>query len=390
MGIEKMIPGPKVVVSSAGIGYAYQVALASQKSGMLHLFVTGALSNYSGAEIDPRLVKRMWVPGVMNRIFTYLPRANLQPWTYWITDNLFDRLAHPFTLEADIFHFFNHSGLYSLRKMPEKGFISIVQRDSAHPVTQHNLINEEYEKFQIRRPIANQSVLDKSVEEIQAADYVLVPSDFVRKTMLENGVSDNKILQIPLGFHSSRFVEGLKRDTTFRVVYAGALSLQKGIPYLLDAFNRINIPDSELVLVGKPAPEIFPFLRRYENKFQHIRFVRQEKLATVFQQASVFVIASIQDGCPAVVHEAAACGLPVIVSENVGTTIRDGVDGFVVPARSSEAIAEKIIYLYNHPGDCRSMGQSARRHVQQFTWDKYHDELSSHYASIWQRHHSTG
>ena len=381
--------GPKVVVSSAGIGYAYQVALASQKAGILRWFVTGALSNYTSAELDPRRVKRLWVPGVMNRAFTYIPRAKLQPWTYWVTDNIFDLLAYQYAREADIFHFFNHSGLYSLNKMLANGIVSIVQRDSAHPVVQHNLMHEEYENFGIRRPIGNQAVLDKSVSEIDAADYVLVPSDYVGRTMSEQGVPDSKILKIPLGFHPSRFLPGQKRDTTFRVVYAGALSLQKGIPYLLEAFTRLNIPDSELLLVGNPTPDVVAVLSRYSDKFRHLPFVRQGNLASIFQQASVFVIASIQDGCPAVVHEAAACGLPVIVSENVGTTIRDGLDGFIVPVRSAEAITEKLLYLYQHPEICRAMGAAARCHVQQFTWDSYHSELAGHYDAIWDRYRST-
>ena len=375
-------------MSSAGIGYAYQVALASQKSGILHRFVTGALSNYTGAAIDADRVKRLWLPGVINRAFTYLPSTNLQPWTYRITDNLFDRLAYRHVREADIFHFFNHSGLYSLRKMSAHLPISVVQRDSAHPIMQNNLINEEYDCFGLRRPVANQAVLDKSVAEINSADYVLVPSEFVKRSMSDHGVPDSKILQVPLGFNSSRFVPGIKRDATFRVVYAGALSLQKGVQYLIEAFVSLNIPNSELLLVGKPAPDIMAVLRRHEMSFRHIPFVRHNNLPSVLQQASVFVIASIQDGCPAVVHEAAACGLPVIVSENVGTTIRDGIDGFVVPVRSPDAIADKLMHFHQHPEERRAMGESARQHVQQFTWDNYHVALARHYTSIWDQHQS--
>ena len=62
----------------------------------------------------------------------------------------------------------------------------------------------------------------------------------------------------------------------------------------------------------------------------------QEELAALYNTASVFVLPSLQDGFGMVVYEAAACGLPVIVTENVGAAIRDGQDGFVVPIRDPE------------------------------------------------------
>jgi hypothetical protein len=97
----------------------------------------------------------------------------------------------------------------------------------------------------------------------------------------------------------------------------------------------------------------------------------------------VFVLPSLQDGFGMVVYEAAACGLPVIVSENVGAAIRNGQDGFIVPIRDPAALAEKLIYLYQHPAERQRMGQTARAYVSRFTWEHYQDELIGHYREIW-------
>ena len=109
----------------------------------------------------------------------------------------------------------------------------------------------------------------------------------------------------------------------------------------------------------------------------------QSELARYYQQASVFVLPSIQDGFGMVVYEAAACGLPVIVTENVGASIRDGLDGFVVPIRDVDALVRKMNYLYEHPMESAAMGQSALNYVQQFTWENYHRELIGHYKQMW-------
>ena len=55
-------------------------------------------------------------------------------------------------------------------------------------------------------------------------------------------------------------------------------------------------------------------------------------------------------------------GVAVICSDSVGAKdlVRDNVDGFVIPSRDTEKLKEKILYLYENPDICLSMGRSAR------------------------------
>jgi glycosyltransferase involved in cell wall biosynthesis len=75
-----------------------------------------------------------------------------------------------------------------------------------------------------------------------------------------------------------------------------------------------------------------------------------------------------------------ACGLPVIVTENVGARdlVEEGKNGFVVPIRSPEAIAERLRFLYQNPEVARSMGEHARATVLDgYSWQDYGDRLAS-------------
>ncbi len=83
-----------------------------------------------------------------------------------------------------------------------------------------------------------------------------------------------------------------------------------------------------------------------------------------------------------VVYEAAACGLPVIWTRNVGAALRDSKDGFEIPIADAHALAEKILLLYENEVQRREMGQSAQQYVQQFTWQNYHREVIAHYDSM--------
>lgn len=76
-----------------------------------------------------------------------------------------------------------------------------------------------------------------------------------------------------------------------------------------------------------------------------------------------------------VVAEAAAMGLPVIITENVGAPIRDGQDGYIVPIRDVEALMDRILRLYEDEQLRAEMGRSARAYIQRFTWERYYEGL---------------
>jgi glycosyltransferase involved in cell wall biosynthesis len=83
--------------------------------------------------------------------------------------------------------------------------------------------------------------------------------------------------------------------------------------------------------------------------------------------------------------QAMACGLPVICTSNTGGAdiVREGQDGFIVPIRDVNALKEKILYFYEHPDACTTMGESARARVQAgFSWSDYGHKMISAYQKI--------
>jgi len=373
---------PKVIISSAGVFHAYHLARGAQSGGYLHRFITSLYSRYETG-LDRSRVVQIRLPAYLSRMMSALPGEYARALSYYFGDNLYDWLARRYAGDGDIFHFFNHQGLYSLRVAKRQGAITIVERSSAHPTYQHELLFEEYARYGLRYPSVYRLLHDKHLVEYGEADYIMVASEFVRRTMVEAGVPSEKLVRVHLGFDPTRFRPGEKRDDVFRVMYAGRITLQKGVQYLLQAFSQLDIPRSELVLTGEIEPDGKVFLPAFEGKFRHVRYLPQVEFAKSYQQASVFVLPSLQDGFGMVVYEAAACGIPIIVTENVGATIRDGQDGFVVPIRDAEALARKLTYLYEHPRERIAMGRAARDYVQQFTWENYHRELVNHYGTIW-------
>ena len=77
-----------------------------------------------------------------------------------------------------------------------------------------------------------------------------------------------------------------------------------------------------------------------------------------------------------------ASGLPVITTENSGSVVRHGLDGFIIPIRDSDAIRDTILYFFENRHMLRNMGANAAENVKTYAWKKYRDSLMQIYNGI--------
>jgi glycosyltransferase involved in cell wall biosynthesis len=99
-------------------------------------------------------------------------------------------------------------------------------------------------------------------------------------------------------------------------------------------------------------------------------------------QASVFAFPSLDEGSALVTYEAMAAGLPVIATPNAGSLVRDSIDGYLIPIRNSEALAERIEFFYHYPHQAVEMGRNGQERVGEFTWERYGEELVKAYIKM--------
>ena len=74
--------------------------------------------------------------------------------------------------------------------------------------------------------------------------------------------------------------------------------------------------------------------------------------------------------------------LPVVCTENAGSVVRDGIDGFIVPIRDGTAIAKAITTLADNVGMRAAMSESAVARAADFTVDRYGKRLLSALSSL--------
>ena len=290
---------------------------------------------------------------------------------------LFDNfVAKHIDYTADLFFYDITSGLNSLRKAKEKGMRTIVQEQMAHPVYNRNLIIDECRRFNlgIATELMNSEMAERRIKVLEESDSIIALSTSITKRSLEIfGIPSEKVHVVPLGVDTTVFKpQKVKCIDKFRVLFVGNGTLIKGVPYLLEAWKKLALKDAELIICGIQNDK---FLDRYKTDI-NFRAVGRVPVLDYYKKATLFVLPSLSDAFSRAVLEAMASGLPVIISEGVGARdiIDDEVDGYIVPIRDSDAIAERIDYLFRNRDKIIEMGNSARLKAEQYTWDKYGHE----------------
>lgn len=300
--------------------------------------------------------------------------------------NFFGRWCAKQIKKDDIVVAWGISALPIIRRAKKLGIITVLERGSSHVLYQTKIMKEECEKYNLEVTLNSQELIERELREYEEADYISIPSLFVKRTFLEQGIPEQKLIQVPYGVELSHFKQVVKKDSIFRIIHCGGITLRKGVHYLLQAFYELNLPDVELWLIGGMSDEIKPFLKKYDNgKVFHKGPFPQRELYKYYSQGSVFVMMSIEDGFGIVIPQAMACGLPAICSSNTGgeDIMRNGKDGFIIPIRNVEILKEKLLYFYKNPVICKRMGKSAKKRVSQgFTWDDYGRKMIVEYRKV--------
>jgi glycosyltransferase involved in cell wall biosynthesis len=321
-----------------------------------------------------------------------LPKS-VFPWppselNVWLADRLISKWVAP----GAIFHGCTAMCLASLAAAKRQGVITLVESASRHPRHWKQTRLEEGERIGVPArdtiKVLDEMLLRRRDEEFKLCDRIVVPSTAAQRSFAEMGYAE-KTEVVPLGVNADFFVPrraDAQPSSPFRVCYVGRVEAAKGIGYLLQAWKRLALPRAELVLVGEVKDEMKPFLKTYANC--NVRFtgvLPPQELAHCYHESTVSVFPSPNEGFGMVLLEAMASGLPTIGTDMTGAVdcMKNRKDGIIVPARNVDALADAILWCYQHPEESRVMGRAARARIErEFTLEHYNQRIIALYRSL--------
>jgi glycosyltransferase involved in cell wall biosynthesis len=378
----------KVCIGSPGRFHGFDLARQMSRLGHLEQLYTA----YPRYKVDglrrkdvstfPWLVVPTMVAGRVGfgRLARRLNLAAIESYDNWMAHSL---------RPCDVFHSLSSFAQRSHRVARERyGAATVCDRAGAHVLGWEEILREEHDLQGVHFEATDARVVERELDEYEYSDLITVPSRFALSTFVQRGVPLSKLRQVAYGvdlamFHPEPHLHGAQReDGRFRILFVGAISLRKGVQHLLEAVRRSAIPAVDVWLVGPVESSARPVLARYEGLFRHLGIIPRAELHRYYSQASVFVLPSLAEGIALVQAQAMACGVPVIATANAGAEdlYSDGVEGFIVPIRSPEAIRDKIVYLYENPAERQRMAAAALARVRSLGgWNSYGERMAACY-----------
>jgi glycosyltransferase involved in cell wall biosynthesis len=172
-----------------------------------------------------------------------------------------------------------------------------------------------------------------------------------------------------------RAARGIAPDPML-IVFSAKLVERKDPMTLLRAFELMHHRDrAELLFVGDGVlrPELERYARERGLRVHFAGFVNQRELPKEYGMSDVFVLPSLVEPRGAVINEAMACGLPVIVTDrcgSIGDIVQEGDNAFIYPAGDAAALASRLDALAADRDLRLKMAQRSREIIGDWTFGR--------------------
>jgi starch synthase len=382
----------KVVISTNGKYHAFDLARELYRIGALQaIFTAYPRFKLRNESLPQELIHTFpWVHG----LFMYfplkhcLPKFIIRQWEY-LSATTFGAWVTRQMPSCDIYVGLSGSALLAGKWAHQRGIRFVCDRGSAHIRVQDQLLREEHAHWGMPFSGIDPRTIVREEAEYAEADCITIPSSFAMRSFLDQGVPSEKLQLLPYGVNLERFEKVAEPDLNrFDILFVGAMSLQKGVQYLVQAYQKLNHASKSLSFVGAQSPQLIAILKSrglWSEEIRVLGHIPQQELKELMSRSHVLVLPSIQDGFGMVMAQAMACGCPVIASRNTGAEdlFKDGEEGFIVAIRDVDTLAERLQRLADYPEQRATMGQHALARVQSLGgWQDYGDKAMVIYSEI--------
>jgi teichuronic acid biosynthesis glycosyltransferase TuaC len=212
---------------------------------------------------------------------------------------------------------------------------------------------------------------------VREAAGVITVSDDLRQRAIALGARPENVSAILNGCDRSIFHrgdrDGARRQAGYTaggslILYVGSLLRTKGLVELMGAFQTLAAerPELRLAMIGEGPmrDEIGAFARRHglEDRILLFGYKLSREVGDWMRAADLFCLPSYSEGCPNVVVEALACGLPVVASNvgGVGELVPEFA-GVLPPPRDRQALERALRTALDKEWDCERIARASAR-----------------------------
>ena len=404
---------PQAVVVMAGARDHYQLPLALAEAGLLGSLITDMywpadrrwFSRSVGRLLPPRLTAARYCAGLDSRRVSVSAAAlalSAVMKTARTTrlnrhsDKTLSRKARRIALDRGAALFaYSYYASEAFKATGERLRHRFIFQLHPHPEAVRALLREEVERVpQARASLSAEHELALSDREFEAlasephlANGWVVASRFTAQSLAERGIPPAQVHVVPYGVDAGSFPQRAAAPSVgqpFTVIFVGSLSQRKGLADLLAAARLLKTKAIRVLLCGRGIVDA-RLISEYSEINVEVKVGRSRAdLVRYMHGADVLALPSLAEGFGHVILEAMACGLPVIATPHTCApdVIDDGKQGFIVPLRDAEAIAERLSWGADNRAALAAMGEAAAARARRFTWERFRAGVRDAYLKM--------
>jgi glycosyltransferase involved in cell wall biosynthesis len=178
-------------------------------------------------------------------------------------------------------------------------------------------------------------------------------------------------------------------NASLKLLFVGDPVPAKGLPFLFKALSMVKKDVCRLEIVGRKSPYLEEWRTEFSSLFASGQVcysgpAGQEELKNAYTRNDLFILPSMYDQCPQVLLEAMAMGLPVLVSERVGSRdiVRPGENGFLIPYGDAPHLADLLARLRKNRSLLVKMEKKARDTAELYSWNRVAELYREFFAKI--------
>lgn len=402
----------KIIVAHPGKQHSYKVASELKNNNMLFKYITTVYDknssilmrivkrflskeNYERANsrknvdlLDDEVVVFNQFGGLIEIALARFDKSRkIYKWFHYFNSDCFGRkIAHyaiKNKVDAVILYDTNAMKCFQILMKKAPDILRIMDVSAANRLYMRNIYENDFKicpQFSDRLKKERGFLWEKRIEkrmkkEIAFTQMFVVPSNFVRESLMYSGVNNKDIYICPYGANflvEKRVEKKIKYSERLEAVYVGNVTEMKGIYYLLEAIKKIDKEKIHLTVIGS-YDNSDGILSKYMDVVTFTGRIMHEKVAEMLKKSDFFVFPSLGEGLSLSVLEALACGLPCIVTKNSGANdaIEDGKNGFVIDVQNIEALVEKMLWFDQNRDKIPEMSQKAANTIDQYNWNNH-------------------
>lgn len=405
----------KVMVFHPGQQHSYRLATALNKVGLLGcycttvynrpasltrkmlLFLKGdskirAEARHCNEIRDDQVVQYGEFFGLLTILFAKLGwRKAGKVWNQFVNDYCGKKAAkHAIKYEYDCVISYNNNSkaIFEYLSKHAPNIIRVMDASAANVLYMKEIYEKDMELapefknllLQERGILWNSNYQKRISAENKLAQYLLVGSEFVKKSYVEKGYLEKNIYVCRYGVDISIFCQKEKSNYSgerpLECVFVGGTKELKGVSYMLEAFKMIPNHKARLTIIGKNTLNK-EMQARYEDNVTFTGSILHNQVAKILREMDIMIFPSLGEGFSLALVEGLATGLPVIASENSGSSelIKDGWNGFVIPIQNKNEIRDKVLYFVNNSEKVADMSINAHLSVLSLTWEDYYHNV---------------